>query len=162
MDSLGAQVSNAAGLARIAGKAAGMIGASAVMGPWGMVLPENEANNIYYQTASHTHINQLIAADPFSQSYTSDLQNAIAQFTIDQVATSRHAMCTSIETCMKTYDINLDLNRFGSFMDATMANVESMAGTVAEQFGSFLLAGGGTSTARLNVKRYKARKQYSD
>ena len=57
------------------------------MGPWGMVLPENEANNIYYQTASHTHINQLIAADPFSQSFTSDLQNAIAQFTIDQVAT---------------------------------------------------------------------------
>ena len=30
-DSLGAQVSNAAGLARIAGKAAGMIGASAVV-----------------------------------------------------------------------------------------------------------------------------------
>ena len=29
LDSLGAQVSNAAGLARIAGKAAGMIGASA-------------------------------------------------------------------------------------------------------------------------------------
>ena len=29
LDSLGAQVSNAAGLARVAGKAAGMIGASA-------------------------------------------------------------------------------------------------------------------------------------
>ena len=63
---------------------------------------------------------------------------------------------------MKTYDINLDLNRFGSVIEETMANVESMAGTVAEQFGTFLIAGGGTSTARLNLKRYKARKQYSD
>ena len=139
LDSLGAQVAKAGGLARVAGKAAGMVGASAVMGPWGMALPENEANNIYYLTTSHTHINQLIAADPFSQSYTYDLQNAIAQFAIDQVATSRHALCTSIETCMKTYDINLDLNRFGSIMDGTMADVESLTETVAEQFGSLMV-----------------------
>ena len=43
-----------------------------------------------------------------------------------------------------------------------MADVETLTETVTEQFGSFLIAGGGTSIARLNLKRYKARKQYSD
>ena len=85
LGSLAAEVSKAAGLARVAGKAAGMVGASAVMGPWGMALPENEANNIYYQLTTHTHLNQLFAADPFSQSYTYDIQNACAGFPFREV-----------------------------------------------------------------------------
>ena len=101
LGSLAAEVSKAAGLARVAGKAAGMVGASAVMGPWGMALPENEANNIYYQLTTHTHLNQLFAADPFSQTYAYDIQNACAQFTVDQVAMSRHALCTSVETAIR-------------------------------------------------------------
>ena len=78
LDSLGAKVAKAAGLARVAGKAAGMVGASAVMGLWGMALPQTNANNIYQLVKSHTYINQLMAADPFSHSYAYDLQNAIA------------------------------------------------------------------------------------